>query len=261
MFADTHCHLDLPHFDADRDAVLERALAAGIERILIPGIDLAASRRALALAETHPALRVAVGVHPTETAGFGPETLAALRDLSQHPKVDAIGEIGIDLYWKTVSLEQQEVALRAQLALAAERHLPVIIHDRDAHEAVLRVLREAAPPAGVVLHAFSGDAAMAAQAGALGFYLGVDGPLTYKKNDALRAVFATAPEDRILLETDAPYLTPDAPPQVRRGTRNEPAFVRQVAARLAVVRGVPEDTIAQTTTANARRLFRWESVV
>jgi TatD DNase family protein len=261
MFTDTHCHLDLPQFDPDRDAVLARAVAAGVGRILIPGIDLETSRRALALAERHPALRVAIGVHPNATATFTDAIIAELRALARHPKVDAIGEIGIDLYWKTVPLEQQARAFRAQLALAAELDLPVIIHDREAHVEVMRILREAAPPAGVVLHAFSGEAALAEEALSLGFYLGVDGPLTYKKNDALRAVFVAAPLARILIETDAPYLTPDAPPRARRGARNEPAYVRDVAERLARVRGLPVDTVASATTANARRLFRWESVV
>lgn len=258
---DTHCHLDLAQFEADREAVLARALAAGVQRILIPGINVAGCERMLQLAAQHPALRVAVGVHPNDTADFSTENITKLRALCTHVQVDAIGEIGIDLYWKTVPLAKQEQAFQAQLALAAELHLPVIIHDRDAHAEVLRMLQAQPPPAGGVLHAFSGDWAMAEAALALGFYLGVDGPLTYKKNDALRAIFAAAPLDRILLETDAPYLTPDAPPLARRGKRNEPAFVRYVAAKLAEVRGMPLENLIAATTANAARLFRWESLV
>lgn len=257
---DTHCHLDFEHFDTDRDAVLARAAEAGVGRIVIPATDLATSRRALALAERQPraapALRVAVGVHPTSTGDFGADTLAELRELLQHPQVDALGEIGIDLYWKTVTFEKQVEAFRAQLALAAEAGRPVIIHDRDAHGQVIAVLRDQAPPAGVVLHSFSGDAGMAEAALEAGYYLGVDGPLTYKKNDALRAIFAAAPLERILVETDAPYLTP----QPRRGQRNEPAFVRFVAERLAEVRGMSYEAVAAATTANAARLFRWEFV-
>jgi TatD DNase family protein len=260
LLVDTHCHLDLHHFDTDRDAVLERARAAGVGRILIPGIDLAQNRRAVALAEKYSQLRVAVGVHPNDTPDFGARELGALRALAQHPQVDAIGEIGIDLYWKAVPLEQQQHAFRMHLELAADLNKPVIIHDREAHAEVMAILREQAPPAGGVLHAFSGDAAMAAEAMQLGFYLGVDGPLTYKKSDALRAIVATVPLDRILIETDAPYLTPDAPPQAKRGTRNEPANVRHVAQKLAEVRGLSVDAVAEATTANARRLFRWESV-
>ena len=251
---DTHCHLDLNEFEADREAVLERARQAGVQRLLVPGTDLASSRRAVALAEQHAAVRAAVGVHPNEAADFSAETLAELRDLAQHPKVDAIGEIGIDLYWHTVTIEKQQQAFRAQLELAGDLERPVIIHDRDAHSEVMASLRAAAPAAGVVLHAFSGDDSMAQAAVAAGYYLGVDGPLTYKKNDGLRGVFRGAPLDRIVIETDAPYLTP----QARRGTRNEPAYVRFVAEKLAEVRDSTLEQVAVATTGNAARLFRWE---
>jgi TatD DNase family protein len=254
VLTDTHCHLDLVQFDGDRDEVLERARQAGVGRILVPATDLPSSRRAIALAERYPEVRAAVGVYPNDTADFSAETLAELRDLAQHPKVDAIGEIGIDLHWRTVGLDTQQQAFRAQLELAAELQRPVIIHDREAHAEVMAMLREAAPAAGTVLHAFSGSAEMAEEALAAGYYLGVDGPLTYKKNDALRAIFAAAPVDRILIETDAPYLTP----QPRRGSRNEPAFVAFVAERLAEVRQGALEQIAIATTANAARLFCWE---
>jgi TatD DNase family protein len=256
MLADTHCHLDYKHFDADREAVIERAQAAGVRRMLAPGTDLASSRAVVELAERYPAVRAAVGVHPTNTLSFSSETLAELRDLAQHPKVDAIGEIGIDLYWKTVPLDKQIAAVRAQLELAAEAGRPAIMHDRDAHAEVMAVLGELAPPAGVALHAFSGDGPMAEAAVAAGYYLGVDGPLTYRKNDGLRAIFARLPQERILVETDAPYLTPEP----RRGKRNEPAYVRFVAEKLAEVRGETLADVAAATLANAARLFRWESL-
>jgi TatD DNase family protein len=153
-------------------------------------------------------------------------------------------------------LAEQQTAFRAQLELAAELEKPVIIHDREAHAEIMQGLRDQPPPAGTVLHSFSGDIAMAEAAVALGFYLGVDGPLTYKKNDALRAIFAAVPLEHILIETDAPYLTP----QARRGTRNEPAYVRYVAEKLAEIRGTTLEAVAQATTANAARLFRWELV-
>jgi len=251
---DTHCHLDLVVFDADRAEVLARAREAGVSRVLIPATDIASSRRVVALAEQHAELRAAVGVHPNEAAAFSLETLAELRDLACHPKVDAIGEIGIDLYWRTVDLDKQQQAFRAQLELAAELDRPVIVHDRDAHAEVLNGLGDVPPGAGVVLHAFSGDMAMAERALAAGYYLGVDGPLTYKKNEPLREVFRAAPLEHILIETDAPYLTP----QARRGSRNEPAFVRYVAEKLAEVRASSIARIAAATTANAARLFRWE---
>jgi TatD DNase family protein len=251
---DTHCHLDLSEFDQDREAVLERAREAGVSRMLVPATDLASSRRAVAMAEQYDEVRAAIGVHPNESADFSVDSLAELRDLAQHPKVDAIGEIGIDLYWHTVALDKQQQAFRAQLELASELERPAIIHDREAHAEVMAGLRQVTPRAGVVLHAFSGDEAMAGEALAAGFYLGVDGPLTYKKNETLRAVFRGARLDRIVIETDAPYLTP----QARRGTRNEPAFVRFVAEKLAEVRASSVHLMATATTTNAARLFRWE---
>jgi TatD DNase family protein len=244
----------LAQFEDDRVEVLDRARAAGVERVLIPALDLASSRRAVALAEQFTEVRAAVGVHPNSVEDFTAETLAALRDLARHEKVDAIGEIGIDLYWKTVTLDKQQQAFRAQLELAADLGRPVIIHDRDAHAEVMASLRAAAPAAGVVLHAFSGGEDMAAEAVEAGYYLGVDGPLTYKKNAALRRLFAGLPLERILVETDAPFLTP----QPRRGTRNEPAFVRYVAEKLAEIRQLSLKDTAAATSANAARLFRWE---
>lgn len=254
VLVDTHCHLDFPEFDPDREAVLARAAAAGVRRVVIPGVDLPACRRAIALAERHPEVYAAVGLHPNSAAEATPAALDEIRTLAKHPKVVGIGEIGIDLYWRKLSRTEQEAVLHAQLDLAEAAGKPVIIHDRDAHAEVMAVLVARRPTAGVVLHAFSGDAAMAEAALGLGFYLGVDGPLTYKKNDALRALFAAAPLEQILIETDAPYLTP----QAHRGKRNEPAYVRYVAEKLAEIRGVQLDQVAAVTTSNAARLFRWE---
>jgi len=217
----------------------------------VPGADLPTSRRAVALAEQYPGVWAAVGVHPNDAAGFGEGDLAELRRLAAHPRVAAIGEIGLDLYWKTLPLEQQQAAFIAQLELAAEAGKPVIVHDREAHAAVMETLRAHRPPAGGVLHAFSGDSALAGAAVADGLYLGVDGPLTYKNSQALRAIFAAVPLERILIETDAPYLTP----QPHRGRRNEPAYVRYVAEKLAEVRQMTLEEVAQATSANAARLF------
>lgn len=254
MLTDTHCHLDLEEFDADREAVIERALAVGVSRLLIPGIDLASSRRALELADRYPPVYVAVGVHPNSADKFLPESLSEFRMLARHPKVVGIGEIGIDFFWKKFDVEYQARVFRQQIELANEVGKPVIVHDRDAHAAVMQVLREEPPTAGAVLHAFSGDGAMADAAVALDYYLGVDGPLTYKKSLGLRELFARLPLDRVLIETDAPYLTP----QPHRGQRNEPAYVRYVAQALAEARHESVETIAAATTHNAARLFRWE---
>ena len=254
MLTDTHCHLDLEQFDTDREAVVARAREAGVGRIIVPGLDVQRSRLAVALSAQYPEVFAAVGLHPNSAAGFGAGDLKELRQLARLPKVVAIGEIGLDLHWQTVPLAEQQRAFRAQLELAAELGKPAIIHDREAHAEVLEMLRDARPPAGAVLHSFSGDRAMAESAVESGYYLGVDGPLTYKKNDALRDIFRRVPLDRILIETDAPYLTP----QPRRGARNEPAFVKFVAEQLAGIRALTTEQIASATTANAARLFRWE---
>lgn len=251
MLIDTHCHLNFPAFTPDLPAVLERARQAGIKRLLVPGADLPTSRQAVELARRHPEVYAAVGVHPNSVAGFDAQTLRELRELARYHRVVAIGEIGIDLYWQTVPLAEQVAALRAQVQLAAELDLPVLIHDREAHEPVQTVLSELRPPRGGVLHAFSGDQALAEWAQTAGFYLGLGGPLTYKKNAALRAVFTAVPLERILLETDAPYL----PPQMQRGQRNEPAYLRAVAEKLAELRQAPLETIAQVTSANAVNLL------
>ena len=251
VWVDTHCHLNLEHFAADAGEVIARALEAGVTQMIVPGTDVATSRRAVALAEQYPGVWAAVGVHPSEAAGFSAEALAEVRRLVAHPRVVAIGEIGLDLYWKTVPLEQQQAAFVAQVQLAAESGKPVIVHDREAHAEVLEVLRNHRPPAGGVLHAFSGDEAMAAAAVAEGWYLGVDGPLTYKNSRALQAIFAAAPLERILLETDAPYLTPHP----HRGRRNEPAYVRYVGEKLAEIRQVKAEEAARATTENAAHLF------
>jgi TatD DNase family protein len=252
LLVDTHCHLNLHQFDADGTDVIARAVAAGVKQIVVPGTDLASSRQAVALADRYPQVLAAVGVHPNDAQAFGASDLDELRQLAALPKVVALGEIGLDLYWQIVPLAQQRRAFEAQLQLAADLDKPAIVHDRQAHAEVWEVLKANRPPAGAVLHAFSGDQALAEAAAADGFYLGVDGPLTYKNSRALQAIFAAVPLEHILLETDAPYLTP----QPHRGQRNEPAYVRYVAEKLAALRQLTFDEVAQTTTANAARFFQ-----
>jgi TatD DNase family protein len=251
---DTHCHLDFERFDADRDAVVARAADAGVDRIIVPAISLDNCPAVLALADQYPGVYAAVGVHPNATAEWQADWLEAIRVLAQHPKVVAIGEIGLDYYWDKSPPAVQQTALTAQLALAAELDLPAIIHNRDAGADALRLLA-ASPLAGRarpgVLHSFSADWATAQAALDLGFYLGFTGPVTFKQADELRAIAARVPLDRILVETDAPFLAP----QARRGRRNEPAYVTYVAERLAALRGMATAVFAAHTTANAERLF------
>lgn len=265
MLVDTHCHLDFDSFAGEVEAVVERAAAAGVTRIIVPSLDLGNARAVLTLAERFPGVHAAVGVHPNSAAGWRDEWIDELRALAAHPRVVAIGEIGLDYYWDKTPPATQRRALLGQLTLAAELDLPVILHNRDASDDLLRLLgsmyhvptsreeRSSLEPAlRGVLHSFSADWNTAESALALGFYLGFTGPLTYKKADDLRAIAARVPLDRILIETDAPFLAPHP----HRGRRNEPAYVRHVAERLAELRGLSLEEVAQATAANAVALFR-----
>ena len=254
IIVDTHCHLDLKQFAEDRDAVIQRALAADVRQIVVPAINLENCPAVLALAEQYESVFAAVGVHPNDTAVWQDKWIDQLREMAQHPKVVAIGEIGLDYYWNKAPKTIQHRALNLQLALADELDLPVILHNRDSSEDMIQLLAEApisqkAKPG--VLHSFSGDLAMARQALAWGYYLGFTGPVTFKKAEALRELILQIPQDRLLVETDAPYLTP----QPYRGKRNEPGYVAFVVERIAALFGVETAVMADITTQNARRLF------
>jgi TatD DNase family protein len=253
VLVDTHCHLDFASFDGDRDEVIARAAAAGVGRIVVPAIDLDSSPAVVALAERYPGVYAAVGVHPNATAGWQARWLDRLAELALHPKVVAVGEIGLDYYRDHSPPEVQRVAFAAQLALAHRLGKPVIIHNRQADADVLEQLRQMSPdgrPAGV-LHSFSAGWETAAAALALGYYLGFTGPVTYKKAEELRRVAGQTPLERLLVETDAPFLAP----QPWRGRRNEPAYVAEVAAKIAELHGLPFEAAARQTTENAERLF------
>lgn len=256
---DTHCHLNFDAFDANRDDIVAEATQAGVTRIINPATDLTTAQEALALADRYAGVYAAVGVHPNSTANFDAAMLDSVRELAQQPCVVAIGEIGLDYHWDKSPKQAQWRAFEAQLALATECGLPVIIHNRDASGDVLDILANWIPgiPAALrgrpgVLHSFSAPGDAADRALDLGFYLGFTGPVTFKKADDLRRVAARVPNDRILVETDAPFLTPHP----HRGKfPNRPAYVRFVAERLAALRAVSDAEFAAQTTANAERLF------
>jgi len=262
VLIDTHAHLDLPQFDADRNAVVERADAAGVGVIVNAGADVESSRRAVALAAQYPGVYAGVGVHPHDAKQVDGEALAALRELARQPKVVAVGEIGLDFYRNLSPQDLQRRAFQAQLAWAARLGKPVIVHDREAHAEVLKALTGwAAGLAGSslaeragVLHSFSGDLLMAKRAIDLGFYISISGPVTYQNARRLVEVVQALPLDRLLIETDCPYLTPHP----HRGKRNEPAYVRLVAEEIAKIKGLTLDEVSAATTANARRLFELE---
>lgn len=255
---DTHCHLDFNQFNEDREAVLARAVEQDVTTVIVPGVDLRSSRAAIALAERHERVYAAVGFHPTSTDRLNDQAVRELRRLAAHPKVVAIGEIGLDYYWPRqpdrqwpcASPETQRAAFRRQLDLAAELGLPVIIHDREAHIDVMTGLEDAQGTVGV-LHSFSGDLDLAEWALDLGFYVGISGPVTFKKSRDMKEVARQIDFERLLVETDAPFLTPHP----YRGRRNEPAHVRLVAQEVARLRGCDLARVAQQTTHNAQTLF------
>ena len=263
MLIDTHCHLDFEAFDADREEVLKRATEAGLGFILNPSIDLENYSQVVALTEQNEMLFAAVGVHHNSSTTWTEDTRAKLKRLTAHKKVVAIGEIGLDYYRDAGPKTVQHSVLEAQLELAAEVELPVIVHNREASEDVLAILlnwqaglqRSGSPLAKRpgVLHSFSGDREMAEKAIAA-FCIGFTGPLTFKNAPELQSLAAELPLDHILIETDSPFLSPHP----LRGQRNEPARVKLVAEKLAELKQITFEEVAKATTENAKRLFRFE---
>jgi len=250
VLTDTHCHVQTRQFDQDRPQTLQRAVEAGVNRLVCVGYDPDTWRRAQKLVTQGAAglrLFATAGLHPHDAQDLTPGLLDEMRELARDGKIVAIGECGLDFYRNLSLPEQQHVA---QIALANETGLPLIIHDRDAHESVVELLRQHGARKGV-MHCFSGDWELAQQCLDLGFYISIAGPVTYPKNDVLREVAARVPADRIVVETDCPYLTP----QAFRGKRNEPAMVRLVAEEVARLRGMDAEGFAAQSSANAAALF------
>lgn len=250
---DTHAHLDFDDFDADRDELVERARAVGLVNILNVGFDLDSSRRAIQVAEKYDLAYAAVGVHPHVAGETAPDYLEQMEKMTARPKVVALGEMGLDYFRNRSPLPAQKKVFRAQLALAKRLNLPVIIHDREAHGDMMDILRSDGPfPAGGVIHCYSGSWEMARECLSMGFYISIAGPVTFPKSIKLKDVAAWVPSDRLLVETDAPFLTPVP----HRGKRNEPAYVRFTLAEIAALRREEPDKLAETCTENGRRLFR-----
>lgn len=251
MLFDTHAHYDDEAFDTDREALLTAMPRRGVGRIVNPGCTVASSRTAVALAERYDHVYAAVGIHPEECGDFVPEHIDELRRMAAHEKVVAIGEIGLDYHWpENPSHEMQQTVLRQQLALAQELQLPVIIHDRDAHADTLAIVREF-PGLQGVFHCYSGSVEMAREILAMGWYLGFDGPLTYKNARKAIAVAKEVPLDRMLIETDSPYL----PPVPHRGERNDSTLVSFVCGKLAEIREISHEEMERITWENGCRFF------
>ncbi len=250
---DTHAHLHFPEFAGDLEAVLERARAAGVRCMVTIGTDVESSRAAVALAGREPDVWAGVGIHP-HAAGLADEAqLAEIERLAAAPRVVAIGETGLDFFRLLSPRDAQERAFRAQLALARRLRKPVLVHCRDAHEETLAILAEVpVGEAGGIMHCFSGDAGEARRCLDLGLLISLAGPVTYPKARALPEVAKVVPADRLVVETDCPFL----PPQPYRGKRNEPAYLAVTAARVAELRAEPLEELASRMSENARTLLR-----
>ena len=248
---DTHAHYDSNGFAADRDEILSALPAAGVGLVVDPGCELESSRAALALAKRYPFVYAAVGIHPSDCAGTGEAEFAALRKLCGHEKVVAVGEIGLDYYWKdNPSKEFQQTVFRRQIELAIELDLPVIVHDREAHGDSLAIVLDY-PEVRGVFHCFSGSPEMAEELLKRGWFLGFDGPITYKNAQKAPEVAAVTPLDRIVVETDSPYLTPVP----FRGKRNDSRNLSYIIEKLAEWTGISPEEMARITWENGLRLF------
>ena len=252
MLVDSHAHIDDSRFDADRDAVLERAAAAGIELIVNIGADMASSARSIALAEKYPQIYAAVGMHPHDAKEMQEQDYSQLLRWGAHPKVVAIGEIGLDYHYDLSPRPVQKEVFLRQLDIARQTGKPFIVHEREAHADTFEIIRTAAKGLAGVFHCFSGSIETAREYLKLGFYISVAGPVTFPKSAKTKEVAQFVPLDRLLIETDSPYLTP----QAFRGRRNEPGHVRLVAEEIAALRNLSLTELALATTENARRLFR-----
>lgn len=254
MLFDTHAHYDAEQFDQDRETVLAGLPARDVSLVVNPGCDIPTSRKAAELARSWPFLYAAAGYHPENCAPYDPAALDVFRALAKEPKVVAIGEIGLDYYWEeNPPKEHQLRVFRDQMALAEELDLPVIVHDREAHADSLAVVREF-PRVRGVFHCFSGSAEMAREVVALGMYIGIGGAVTFKNAKKILQVAREIPLDRLLLETDAPYMAPEP----HRGQRNDSSLIPHTAARIAELRGITTREVLEASNQNIRRLFRLE---
>jgi TatD DNase family protein len=255
MLIDSHAHLDMEEFDKDRDEVLKRAVEGGVTRVIAIGVDLQSSVKALRLAKTHDFVFSTVGCHPHEAKELDRKTLQEIGSLSEDPRVVAWGEIGLDFFKLYSPREKQLAVFEEQLDFAAERGLPVVIHDRDAHSEILHALkRRKNQGRRGVIHCFSGDYELALEFIRLGFFISLPGTVTYPKATDLQEVAARIPLETLLVETDAPYLTPVP----LRGKRNEPLFVTHTAKRIAELRSISFEELSEKTVENTVRLFGLE---
>ena len=246
MLIDSHAHIQLSQFNPDRDVVLKRAHEAAVSTILVIGFDMETSLGAVKLAEKHSQIYATVGMHPHDAKDLTPNVLKTFRELAAHPKVIALGEMGLDYYRNLSPRPLQKEAFEKQLDLAEEMQIPIIIHNRDAYADILPILEARQGRIRGVLHCFTGNVELMHRSLAIGFHIGIGGIVTYPNAKDVQAVAKEVPENRLLIETDCPWLAP----QFRRGKRNEPAYVRAVAEKIAELRDTSVETIGEITTQN-----------
>lgn len=250
MFFDTHTHLDDKKFDSDRSELIASLKDAGVSLLVNIGADIKSSKRSIELAEQYDFIYASVGVHPSDTGNMTEQDICLLEKMAQHEKVVAIGEIGLDYYWNDPEPEVQKEWFRKQLILAKKLNMPYIIHDRDAHSDTLEIIKEVGYTNGV-MHCFSGSSEMAKEVVKMGMYVSIAGTVTFKNAPKVHAVAEIVPQDRLLIETDSPYLTPEP----FRGKRNNSGYVKYTADAIAKIRGVSLDEIAKITLENGKRFY------
>lgn len=252
MLFDTHVHLNAEQFNEDLQEVIDRAIAEGVTNMVVVGFDEETIKKAIELAETHDFLYASVGWHPVDAIDMTQEHLDWLKELAGHPKVVALGEMGLDYYWDKSPKEIQKEVFRKQIKLAKEVNLPIIIHNRDATADIVEILKEEnAGEVGGIMHCFSGSVETALECVEMNFYISLGGPVTFKNAKKPKEVAEAIPLDRLLVETDCPYLTPHP----YRGKRNEPAYVKLVAEQIADLKGLTFEEVAEETAKNAKKLF------
>lgn len=254
MFFDTHTHLDDDRFSDDREAVIAKIKEEGVSFVVNIGASLESSKDSIALSEKYDFIYAAVGVHPSDTDKLTDADLETVKEMASHKKAVAIGEIGLDYYYEDPDRETQKVWFKKQLYLAKELNMPYIIHDRDAHKDVLDIIKEVGYFSGV-MHCYSGSAEMAKELVKLGFYISIAGQVTFKNAPKVREVVASVPMDRLLIETDAPYLTPEP----FRGKRNDPSKVRFTCEKIAEIKGLTLEETARITLENGKRFYKIEA--
>lgn len=252
MLFDTHVHLNAEQFNDDLQEVIDRAIAEGVTNMVVVGFDELTIKKAIELAEEYDFIHASVGWHPVDAIDMTPEHLDWLKELASHPKVVALGEMGLDYYWDKSPKEIQKEVFRKQIRLAREVRLPIIIHNRDATADIVEILKEEnAEEVGGIMHCYSGSVETALECIEMNFYISLGGPVTFKNAKKPKEVAESIPLDRLLVETDCPYLTPHP----YRGKRNEPAYVKLVAEEIAGLKGLSFEEIAEATTQNAKKLF------